>query len=1212
MRSITNLLTLLLLVCASLTMTANTTTTVTQVSETVTLSEDVDYIITSDTPFTSDGIVDITNTDHAVLILSALKPSAGIQQLSHVRINGQRASNNVNCQVRIHNRGCIIMPYGSDIKPLTVFSEKNFSGEAVNDFGLENSGGFMNTLTQAKLNNRIQSFKLKRGYMVTFSTLPRGRGYSRCFIADKSDLEVAELPEILSGRISSYRVFKWNDTSKAGLANDTRSDPCNKLNVTSCYSFGLGEDRGSNTECVPHHIYEDWPSASACGSVTYSPHMKTNNEPGNSADDHPQTVDEILNNWENLMATGMRLCSPSSHDGSLNHLRAFMDSIDARGWRCDIIDLHCYWVEGSFNNIKSSWVDRYHRPIWISEWVWGASWNNNGIFGIATGSNRDNPTQSQLNQNKTAVQSICTKLNSWDYIERYFYWNSEANCSKLYLSNGTLTPAGEYYASMNTGLGYNGRYEFIPTTPRQYNISDFKVTHEGTTAIVNWYDRNGEYNRLMEVQRKIRGGQWEVISVVEQRESAAKYTYEDENAPEGAIYRIHITDLEGVDRYTNDDISVGDVVYQEGKTWYAGGNLIANGDFDMGMENWKAGNGKDISQPYFQVVPQGGHDGGPYLQAYGSGGFDHTASLKMVIPIQPAQAYQFSVASRNAGNYLKFSLSDNGTNESVNVASATSGDDWRKETFVFNSGDYSQALLAFRWLDARGQIDKVELRPLFETRSEAVADGVAKTLAMAETVKQYNQSLPALNEELSAALSAISSSDDEALAHAEKAISEMLQAMKDKVSIDSLLLLAERVEGMGFPGKEQLDAAVEMARNCQTARGIIDAKRQLQQALDAFLPLSIAQTQPTQPSFMTANGWNVKAGTYKGGDQRLNTVKGKTCWNAWWSGISASQGTAQTMEVNQTINDLPEGLYALACKATTEHYCLSDQHGYLTAGNETVVTPALKADFFDLPTIGDIWQTLTSPVVYVEEGGSATIGFVGSKQGATDNAWHAFGNAGSTGDKREGWWCATDFTLLFHPLHKMETTANTWKTVCLPYAYPAPEHAKIYRIAGILSNQTKICIEEIDHAEAGQPCIMKTEADRLTFYEYGEAASSPVSYEEENNLRGFFWTTSRAPKGSYVLIDGAWYIVGDDRPSMESYSAIIYKLDGMDVLDSWDGLTMDIYHTPSAIKGVQIADRDEMPAVRYTIDGRRTNRPSGLYIEVKNHQTTKKINKTNK
>ena len=97
--------------------------------------------------------------------------------------------------------------------------------------------------------------------------------------------------------------------------------------------------------------------------------MKTNNEPGNSADDHPQSVDVVLDNWQNLMRTGMRLCSESSHDGSWSHLRAFIDSIDARGWRCDLLDLHCYWGAPSFNDFSGYYNSYGGRPIWISEWV---------------------------------------------------------------------------------------------------------------------------------------------------------------------------------------------------------------------------------------------------------------------------------------------------------------------------------------------------------------------------------------------------------------------------------------------------------------------------------------------------------------------------------------------------------------------------------------------------------------------------------------------------------------------------------------------------------------------------------------------------------------------------------------------------------------------------------------------------------------------------
>ena len=116
----------------------------------------------------------------------------------------------------------------------------------------------MNTLTAAKLNNRIRSFKLKRGYMVTFSIQPGGRGYSRCFIADKADLEVNVLPAVLKNKISSYRLFKWNDASKKGLASDTRAEAVSALNASWCYDWATGIDRSPDTECVPNLRKRPW------------------------------------------------------------------------------------------------------------------------------------------------------------------------------------------------------------------------------------------------------------------------------------------------------------------------------------------------------------------------------------------------------------------------------------------------------------------------------------------------------------------------------------------------------------------------------------------------------------------------------------------------------------------------------------------------------------------------------------------------------------------------------------------------------------------------------------------------------------------------------------------------------------------------------------------------------------------------------------------
>ena len=476
---------LIAFLCSAASYAANTTTSVEQVTEAITLSEDVDYIITGETPFVTGASVNIENKDHAVLIFTKVKPSAVISKwLRYVKIGGTTAKNNSNCQVKLYSEGAIILPYGTSTKPLTCYAEPNFEGKACNSYGTGNSGGYMNTLTASTLLNKIRSFKLKRGYMVTFATGTSGWGYSRCFIADTEDLELAELPHVLDGRISSYRIFPWYYTSKKGLASTGNKAENTAVGSTWCYDWGEGNatllpDR----EWVPNHIYEDWPSSSACGGVSQSCHMKTNNEPGNSADDHPQDVATVLGNWENLMRTGMRLCSESSHDGSMGHLKAFIDSVDARGWRCDILDLHCYWSSG-FDSGTMNWYSDYYgngRPIWISEWIWGASWNRNGCFG-------DGVTDAQILNN---TKNILTALNDNPRVERYAYWNGESK-GHIY-ENNKLTTLGEYYASMETGLGYKKSGEYIPKVviKSPYGL---KMTYASSTktCTFKWNSPNGD------------------------------------------------------------------------------------------------------------------------------------------------------------------------------------------------------------------------------------------------------------------------------------------------------------------------------------------------------------------------------------------------------------------------------------------------------------------------------------------------------------------------------------------------------------------------------------------------------------------------------------------------------------------------------------------------------------------------------------------------
>ena len=550
-----------LLMCCASAWGKNETVKVQQVTESVSLTDDVDYVITSASPFGTMGSVNIENTEHAVLIIQGIRPSKVIESLlGHVFINGEQAVSGINCQVRMFNRGSIIFPYAKDMKPLTCYTDADYAGTACNNYTEGSSGGFMKTLSKTLLDNSIRSFKLKRGYMVTFATGQGGWGYSRCFIADMEDLEIANVPAPLYGKISSYRLFQWYNASKAGI-HDTSAEANAALGTTSCFDWGQGNaSLLPDVEWGSHHIYEDWPSPAECGRVTYSCHMKTNNEPGNSADDHPQDVQTVLNNWQNLMRTGLRLCSETSHDGSWNHLREFISQIDARGWRCDLLDLHCYWASGSFWGLEGYYNDYGKRPIWISEFVWGASWNKNGIFGEAP-DGKDSFSPANQQKNYSGMRPILDFLNSLECVERYAYWNSEADCSKIY-RNGELSILGKYYASMPSGMGYNKQYEKVPTVVYTAPSTPTGTYDKATRAYtLKWNDTNGDMADSMVVECRRPGSDKFVrIASIPLKDrsnlNGPSYTYADTLTTSGLFtYRIGIYPIKGTTPRYSDTVS---------------------------------------------------------------------------------------------------------------------------------------------------------------------------------------------------------------------------------------------------------------------------------------------------------------------------------------------------------------------------------------------------------------------------------------------------------------------------------------------------------------------------------------------------------------------------------------------------------------------------------------------------------------------------------
>lgn len=1202
---------LLGMMTVSAAMAANTVTTVNKVTSDVVISDDVDYHITDAVPFSATGSINITAVDHAVIIFDNVKPSKLVSYLPYVRINGADAVNNRTCQVKIYNQGSMILPYGSDIRPLTVYSGQNFTGTSVSDFGLESNGGFMNTLKDEKLNNKIRSFKLKRGYMVTFSTRAGGYGYNRCFVADTEDLEIAELPGILDRSISSYRIFKWNDASKKGLANDTRTVSNDALNTTWCYSFGLGEDTGMDRECVAHHIYEGWPAIADCGRNNYTtsaPTMKTNNEPGNKSDDHPQSVAEVLANWETLMDTGLRLCSPSSHDGSLNWLKEFMDSVDARGWRCDVLDVHSYWPSGSFYNLQS-WYNSYGRPLWISEWCWGASWNNNGVF------NSGLSDEEAKRQNADRIKELTELMNGYGYVERFAYWNSEADRSKVYL-NGTLTDAGRNYAALKGVIGYNKKYEFVPKLPKAKGApSNLSCRFNASTgvAVLGWHEPNGEYNKSMTVERRKKGTAWETLMEVELEEGEADYRVEDNESFDGAEYRIHVVYSDGKDYYTAKTATAvpekmlpGDAIDVNGRKYYIGGNILINGSFDFGTQGWTNGEGGILSLPDFEVLPKGGYDGGTYLQSYSNQSLDKAGSVKTMVELEKGADYYFSAASYyNGMSVNKLSMTRDGVKEDSVVAGIPNNVVWSKYATTFNTGTYSKALVAFSHLGARAQFDQLSISRLFLSKEEAVADGLSAETRRARMLLDFNKSLPQLNEGVKSVLEQAGNTEEYLLSLV-SVIDNTIEALGMKRIADSVAVVAGAAIAEGFDGSEELKASIETLSSTTSAETYIGEVATLGEKLAVCMPFK-ETSFIKHPSFgQQTIDWK-RTGSYTGGEQGISVQDGKKCWSALWKDISASEQDGLTMAVSQRIikdaggEYLSHGLYVLECKASTQHYCVSDQHSYIVYKGDSIVSPILSADYLDIPAItgNGKWQTLITPAVYVSDKDTLTIGFTSSKANAVDNAWKPYGDNNGKGDMREGSWCATDFVLRYLPVYHYKADASGWSTLCLPYDATPSKGVRFYQIAGVTADKSQICLEEINGSAAGVPCVVYSDHSDVVIYETGEKVTKRTV--GPNGLNGLFITSATTPENGLVLKDGKWVIQNspnrDERAKIGDYSAYIKNIDNMTVLQDWTGVTLPV---SSLLSSVNRIDADAGKPEFYSLDGIRYEKEpeSGVYVRV--------------
>ena len=353
--------------------------------------------------------------------------------LSQFKINGADATYKTNLRLdNYYLNGCVIRANIASTTPLTVYDSANLVGTPV---GITINTLHSGTAIAGTMNNKIESFILKKGFMVTFANETDGTGKSKNYIASEEDLVINSLPTYLLNSISFIRVMPWNWVTKKGRTT-TGTDPAGlgtDLNTSWLYNWGNGQNSNVDWEYAP--MSWGWNAAEVADIATYtgkynSTHVMSFNEPDNCAVGSQSgqyitgyngsklcDTDAAVFYHKNLMKTGMRLVSPGcTEDASraTGWLKEFYDKATLQDIRIDVIAVHWYdWgnnptvntnptaaqVFARFQNYITTIHNLYGLPIWITEF-------------------NANPARNQT-INSGFMALALPWLESLDYIERY-------------------------------------------------------------------------------------------------------------------------------------------------------------------------------------------------------------------------------------------------------------------------------------------------------------------------------------------------------------------------------------------------------------------------------------------------------------------------------------------------------------------------------------------------------------------------------------------------------------------------------------------------------------------------------------------------------------------------------------------------------------------------------------------------------------------------
>jgi hypothetical protein len=159
----------------------------------------------------ASGSIDVNqaiNLDLQLLNTSALFND----NLAQIQVNGVASSYQSNLRLdNYYENGTVIRSYDLSTSPLTIYDGSNLQGRSANlSINIIHNGlAIPNTI-----NNKAESFLLKKGFMATFVIVEDSTRKNKNYIASVEDLIINKLPSYLLNNISFIRVMPWNWITK--------------------------------------------------------------------------------------------------------------------------------------------------------------------------------------------------------------------------------------------------------------------------------------------------------------------------------------------------------------------------------------------------------------------------------------------------------------------------------------------------------------------------------------------------------------------------------------------------------------------------------------------------------------------------------------------------------------------------------------------------------------------------------------------------------------------------------------------------------------------------------------------------------------------------------------------------------------------------------------------------------------------------------------